>query len=120
MKIYRLVSKLLVFGVCLWCLWAGYWLWTTPLTSDGRYFSEISHLGVTPLVVPVLISLMALWSIFKLNMIMLTLATILLLAFWLISGFSIGMVYTPAVILLAFVCGMSWIAIWFNKKNVAE
>ncbi|MBV1930689.1 MAG: hypothetical protein KUG71_03150 [Porticoccaceae bacterium] len=90
------------------------------MTNDGRYFSEISHFGPTPLVVPALISLFALWSIFKLNMLMLTVATVLLSVFWLVSGFSIGMAHTPAVMLLVFVCGMNWVVIWFNKKIVAE
>lgn len=82
--------------------------------GGGRYFSEVSHLGAVPLVIPALISLFALWSIFKLKILMLTLATVLLSVFWLISGFSIGIAYTPAVTLLVLVCGMNWVVTWFN------
>lgn len=118
MRIYRIVSKLLVLGACLWCVWTGYWLWTTPLTNEGGYFSEISYLGATPLVIPVLISLMALWSIFKLKMLMMLIATLLLLVFWLITGFSIGMAYTPALMLLGLACGTNLFDICTNRDKL--
>ena len=134
MKLYFTIasaSKVLVISASIWCFWVGYQIWTTPIIYEGieisssvneitktRDFSEISRLGVVPLVIPVLISLMAMWSIFKFKTVVLIIATVLLLAFWFLAGFSIGMAYTPAVILLVLASAINLIATWLNKKNI--
>ena len=118
MKAYRVILIILAVAASVWCFWTGYQIWTMPVTDGGRHFSEVSRLGVIPLVIPVLVSLIALWSVFSLRIFMLLIATGLLLVFWLISNLSIGMAYTPALMLLMFACVINLIAIWINKKNV--
>ena len=118
-KHLAIASRTCVLSAFRWCSWARYQLWTTPITYSGievssysngksatntitktRKFSEVSHSGIAPLIVPVLISLMALWAILRGKTVGLFVATVLLSIFWLLAGFSIGMAYTPAVVLL--------------------
>jgi len=114
-----IASRILALSAFLWCSWASYQLWTTPIAynevevssySNGkiitntvtttRAFSEVSRSGIVPLIVPVLISLIAFWAILRDKNIGLIIATVLLSILWFLAGFSIGMAYTPAVILL--------------------
>lgn len=99
----------------IWCFWVGYQIWTTPITYGGSSFSEISYLGAIPLFIPILITLMATWSIFKFKIADLVVATLLLLIFWLLASFSIGWAYTPSVILLVFVSFTNLIVLWLKK-----
>jgi hypothetical protein len=110
-------SKVLVFLAGIWCFGVGYYLWTEPYSSDGRAFSEVSSFGIAPLLIPGLITLLALGAIFKGNIRTLLVLTGLLWVFWLISGFSIGMAYTPAAILLGFASIINLIEGWRNKKK---
>jgi len=59
---FQWTSWILAFSALLWCIWTGYKIWTTPVTLQGKSFSEISGLGITPLVIPVLITMVAVWA----------------------------------------------------------
>jgi len=134
----KTASKILVISAFCWCIWVGYQIWTTPVTYKGievvgsvnsnirikevtetREFSDISDLGATPLIIPVLITLIAIWSIFRFNIIILLVATVLLSVFWVLSGFSIGIAYTPAMVILVFVSVINLLSIWQKRRKNA-
>ncbi len=134
----KTASKILVISAFCWCIWVGYQIWTTPVTYKGievvssvnshirikevietREFSNISDLGATPLIIPVLITLIAIWSIFRFNIKILVIATVLLSVFWVLSGFSIGIAYTPAMVILVFVSVINLLSIWQKRRKKA-
>ena len=138
MELYlRRLSKVLMVSAVLWSVWVGYQIWTTPLTSHGmeitetadhefvkkeftrtKMFSEISDLGILPLLIPVMFILIAAWSVFKGNITGLVIATALFSLFWIISGFSIGVAYTKILYLLVCVLALNVVAKLLTKvKN---
>ena len=106
----------------VWCLVIGVLIWTTPIRGGGvqfsaeirsdstgvstgtmviepvedRSFSDISTLGIVPLVIPVLLAGWALWAAWSRRILGLAVATLVFLVFCFITGFSIGGAYTPA------------------------
>jgi hypothetical protein len=77
-----------------------------------RSFSEVSGLGVAPLIVPVLISAGAAWAVWQRNRGGVIGGTALMGIFTFITGFSIGGAYIPALGL--FVWG---ILAMFSEEN---
>lgn len=57
-----------------WCVGAGWWIWVSPVVpwppvapagaaaAESQTFADVSALGATPLVVPVVLAAFALWS----------------------------------------------------------
>jgi hypothetical protein len=106
-------EKLIVGLSCaglLWCVAVGFLLWFLPLGSSssasssgavvedgGQSFASISSLGPLPLIVPVVLVAIAVWSAFRRHRRVLLGATILVTLFSLLTGFSIGLAYLPAV-----------------------
>ena len=133
---FQWASRILAFAALLWCIWTGYQIWTTPVSfqeieeegiSDGvtitrqvtgtQSFSEISGLGVTPLVIPVLITMVAVWATVIARTGVLMAAALVLLFFWFLSGFSIGGAYTPAVLALFGATISSFVQTWRRRKQ---
>ncbi len=106
----------------VWCLVVGVQIWTAPpargsgvqfsaeIRSDStgvttgtmviepveeRSFSDISTLGIVPLVIPVLLAGWALWAAWSRRILGLAVATLVFLVYCFITGFSIGGAYTP-------------------------
>lgn len=120
LRYIRLISPLLATGTLVWCLFVGWWIWTTPVRYVGvvsdpenpdrsvqaeKYerFEDVSALGAIPLVIPVILAGLATLTAFgRAPMILLTLG-IALLAYGFVTGFSIGRAYMPAgrVLILA-------------------
>ena len=106
----------------VWCLVVGVRIWTTPIRGGGvqfsaeirsdstgvttgtmvvepvedRSFSDISTLGIVPLLIPVLLAGWALWAAWRRRILGLAVATLVFLVYCFITGFSIGGAYTPA------------------------
>ncbi len=108
------------------CVWNGYKIWTTPIryeviegrnnapdhvgTTNRHYqymsFRAVSSYGFAPLLIPILISAIALWSAWLMRRLMLLVVTCLFILFVFITGYSIGAAYMLsglALILAAFV-----------------
>lgn len=89
-----------------WCVLIAGWIWVTPIRYEGvsngvpavRYqtFSEVSHFGPAPVIVPVLIAAIGAWAAWRSHRVVLGFAAFLLAVFTFISGFSIGRGYLPA------------------------
>ena len=110
----RWLSTVVAAAVLLWCVVVGVRIWTTPVNLSGvewrmgpagaraferiepRSFSDLSGLGVTPLVIPVLLAGWATWAAWRQRTRGLALATLMFLTFCLVAGFSIGGAYVPA------------------------
>ena len=92
------MTKMWVKLSLIWSSAIGIILWFVPALSSGKSFSEISYFEILPLTIPVLFSLLAVWSEKKKSKLGLWVATICLAAFWLVAGLSIGLLYTPAVL----------------------
>ena len=107
----------------VWCLVVGVRIWTAPpargsgvqfsaeIRSDStgvttgtvviepvedRSFSDVSTLGIVPLLIPVLLAGWALWAAWRRRILGLAVATLVFLFYCFITGFSIGGAYTPA------------------------
>ena len=114
------ISTILSAAGLLWCAGVSVWIWVTPIRSSGfsmqawsssgpagsvssgartiprevsHRFSEVSRLGVFPLVVPVLLAAAATWAAWRNKRLALSLSTVALLAFCVLAGFSIGQGY---------------------------
>ena len=94
-----MVNKLVNLSLA-WSLAIGGALWFIPITSSERSFNDSSHFGVLPLAIPILLSLLAVWSVNKKSRSGLWIASTLFVGFWLVSSLSIGLLYTPAVLLV--------------------
>lgn len=94
----------------MWCVAVGLLLWFLPLGSSsssssaggviadgGQSFASISSLGPLPLIVPVVLVAIAVWSALRRHRCVLLGAAILVTLFSLLTGFSIGLAYLPAV-----------------------
>jgi hypothetical protein len=97
-----------------WCLLVSGRIWFTPIPFSGvewstasgqlefservqyRSFSEISGLGVVPLLLPVLLAGWAAWAAWRRRTRALVIATSVFLAFCFLAGFSVGGAYLPA------------------------
>jgi hypothetical protein len=102
------LSRGLSIGGMLWCLAVGCWIWVTPVRylqyssaePEPRFvfrsFSEVSGLGIGPLIFPVFLSAIGAWAAWRHRGALLFLVTFVLLAFCVVSGFSIGLAYVPA------------------------
>lgn len=101
----------------VWCVAVGWWIWGSPVpfsgTSDGvasvryRAFSEISHFGPAPLIVPAVLAALAVWAAWRGQRLVGGAAAVLLAAFALVAGFSIGGAYIPAAGLLLAAAGLA-------------
>lgn len=87
-----------------WCAAVGMSIWFTPT------FSDVSLLGVVPLIVPVLLAALAARAAWSGRRVTLGVAAVLLAVFTFISGFSIGGFYLPAAGLLVVAAGWAAIA----------
>jgi hypothetical protein len=112
----RAIVTVLAFAAVAACLWSGWRIGTTPVryevieaTADGsgtnrhfeeRRFSDVSALGVAPLVVPVLISGLGAWAAARRRGRALASCALALAVYAAVSGFSIGPAYWPAAGLL--------------------
>lgn len=113
MQQFQWLSTIVAATNLVWCLVAGARIWTTPVRFSGvewtmgpagaraidrveyRSFSDISGLGIVPLVVPVLLAGWATWAAWRQRIRGLAVATLIFLAFCFIAGFSIGGAYVP-------------------------
>lgn len=113
MKQLQWLSTIVATTGLVWCVVVGGRIWSTPVRFAGaewvigpagaraieqveyRSFSDISGLGVVPLVVPVLLASWAAWAAWRQWIGRLAIATLLFLAFCFIAGFSIGGAYVP-------------------------
>lgn len=130
------LSKAFAIIAASFCVWTSYQIWITPIIYEGieissstnsaiienkfaklRSFSEVSLLGVVPLVIPVLITFLAMWAAFKFKTIVLIVSTLLLVLFWYITGFSIGVAYSYVVIFLSLSSASHLIAKWVILKE---
>ena len=113
MKQFRSLSTVVAATGLVWCVVAGWWIWTTPVRFSGiagtmepagaraverveyRLISDISEFGILPLVVPVLLAAWATWAACRQRILALAVATVIFLVFCFIAGFSIGGAYVP-------------------------
>jgi hypothetical protein len=113
MKQFQCLSTIVAAISLVWCLVVGARIWTTPVRFSGvewtmgsagaravervecRSFSNISGLGIAPLVVPILVAGWATWAAWRHRMRELTVATVIFLTFCFVAGFSIGGAYVP-------------------------
>ena len=114
------VPRGLALAAVAWCVAVGVWLWITPIRYNGvastayadsggvaqqatyqvtgsRSFADVSLLGPLPLIIPVLITAIAAWTVWRGRVISAGIATGILLVFTILGGFSIGAGYVPAV-----------------------
>jgi hypothetical protein len=108
MKSFKWLPTLLAAIGLVWCVVAGWMIWVTPVRylryssfePEPRYvnvaFSEVSALGIAPLVVPTLLAGLATWCTWRQRTVSLCALTILFVVYSFISGFSIGGAYVPA------------------------
>lgn len=118
MKSVRLASLMLSAASLVWCLVAGWSIWTTRVHYAGvddkataqettsaaaeRSFSEVSALGPLPLIVPIVLTVTAIYAAWSRRPIVLLVLAGVLLAYAFVTGFSIGGAYVmPGIILLA-------------------
>lgn len=120
MKYLRVVPSLLATATLVWCLFVGWWIWTTPvryvgLVSDPvdaantiqaeKYerFQDVSYFGAVPLVVPVILASLATLAAWARRALVLFLLALMLTVYGFVTGFSIGSAYMPAgaVLLIA-------------------
>jgi hypothetical protein len=116
----QFVQRGLALAAVAWCVAVGIWLWVTPIPSDGvgssayvdsggvvrqttyrfadsRSFADISALGPVPLIIPVLLTGISAFAVWRRRVTPAVIATVVLLAFVVLGGFSIGPGYLPAV-----------------------
>jgi hypothetical protein len=121
-KYLRLVPSLLATATLVWCLFVGWWIWTTPvryvgLVSDPvdpaktiqaeKYerFQDVSVFGAVPLVVPVILAGLATVAAWARRAVVLFVLALMLLVYGFVTGFSIGSAYMPAgAVLLVAAC----------------
>jgi hypothetical protein len=124
--------KLIAASSCaglLWCIAIGLLLWFVPLgtsesqstsgmvvagqtfassgpvvAGDGQSFASVSALGPIPLIIPVVLAAIGMWSALRRHKLVLIGATVLFALFAFLTGFSIGLFYLPAVALLVLAC----------------
>lgn len=107
------------------CIWSGHRIWTTPVryevvqgTPDGagtnrhyEYipFQAVSSYGAAPLLFPVLISAIALWTAWCKRLLMLLILCCIFILFVFVTGFSIGGSYMRAgfALILAAIAGLA-------------
>ena len=102
-----------------WSLGIGFWIWITPIRSgvgwtaaadssgvgqqttyrfdETRSFADVSLLGPLPLIIPVLLTALGAWAVWRGRKMPAAIATGILLVFTILGGFSIGFAYIPAV-----------------------
>jgi hypothetical protein len=109
MNPFRWLSTLLVTGSLVWCFVVDWRIWVTPVRylhyssaePAPRYiyhsFSEVSGLGVEPLVIPIILVALATWAAWRQRTLLLGTLTLVFAAFSFITGFSIGAAYVPGV-----------------------
>jgi hypothetical protein len=122
----QFAATIVAAGAFVWSLIVGGMIWSTPVRFSGvewaasptgaraierveyRSFSDISALGVVPLVVPVLLAGWATWAAWRRRTIGLVIATVIFFAFCIIAGLSIGGEYIPIglVLVAAVLLGM--------------
>lgn len=109
----QFAATIVAAGAFVWSLIVGGMIWSTPVRFSGvvwatsptgqgqferveyRSFSDISALGVVPLVVPVLLAGWATWAAWQQRTLGLAIATLIFFAFCFLAGFSIGGEYVP-------------------------
>lgn len=111
MKRRAWVAPILASVSMAWCVVVGFMIWFTPVRYSAivgateqpdrqvveyRAFSEISHAGLLPLVVPVVLATLATWAAWRGSRVGLSGLALLFGVFTFISGFSIGGAYLPA------------------------
>ena len=115
MKAFKWLSTLLVASGWMRCVVVGWKIWVSPVrylqysSSEPeprfvyRSFSEVSGLGVVPLVVPIVLVGLATWVAWRQRTLALGAITLMLGVFCFITGFSIGRAYVPiaSVLLVA-------------------
>ncbi len=127
MRSIRLVAPLLAAATLVWCLFVGWWIWTTPIRYAGlasdptdpdktvqtegyQRFRDVSRFGALPLVIPVgLAALAAIGAWKKAHWWVLGVGTALM-GYGLVTGFSIGSPYVPAggALMLAAFIGLAY------------
>ena len=133
------LSKIFVLTAYILCIWTSYKVWVTPVeynvveihdSGNGavteknfvrfKKFSDISSLGVVPLLVPAVIVFLAVLAVFKFKSIALCSSVLLMLFFWFVAGFSIGMAYLPVVILLILTVTVNLTGKWLASKSSSQ
>ena len=98
----------------LWCVYAGFRLWTTPvhwigltpsMNGSGQELTRVapfatSWTGMIRLAIPVGLAGIALVAAWRRRIMVLAVVTLLFFAYFVITGFSIGGAYWPGVLLL--------------------
>lgn len=107
MKPFKWLATLSVAGGLVWCVVIGWKLWVTPVrylhysSSEpaprfvSLSFSDVSGLGIVPLVVPIVLVGLAMWFAWRQRTLALGAVTLAVAAFCFITGFSIGRAYVP-------------------------
>jgi hypothetical protein len=105
------VSPILAAISAIWCVIVGGWIWFTPVRYSGivggfgrpdqhvvqyRAFSEISHFGPLPLIIPTVLAILATWAAWRGRRVGLGGSALFFAGFTIIAGFSIGGAYLPA------------------------
>ena len=105
------VAPILASISALWCVVVGFLIWSTPVRYAGivvvpgrpdehvvdyRAFSDVSHFGAVPLIIPAVLALLATWAASRGSRIGLGVAALSFSGFTFVSGFSIGGAYLPA------------------------
>ncbi len=109
------VAPILASISAVWCVAIGLWIWFTPVGNSAivrgssrpeqdvvhyRSFSEISHFGALPLIVPTAVAILATCAAWRGIRAGLGVSALLFVGFTFIAGFSIGGAYLPAAALL--------------------
>jgi hypothetical protein len=112
MKPFKWLATLLVTGGLVWCFVIGWKIWVTPVrylhysSSEPAQrfvylsFSEVSGLGIVPLVVPTVLVGLAMWFAWRQRTLALGAVTLAVAVFCFITGFSIGRAYVPIAVAL--------------------
>jgi hypothetical protein len=107
MKALKWLPTLLAAGGLVWCFVVGWRIWVTPVRYlqyssaepaerfVDRHFSEVSGLGIVPLVVPTVLAGLATWAAWRRRLLGLFVVTLVFFGFCFITGFSIGAAYVP-------------------------
>jgi hypothetical protein len=115
---FRFSSRLLAAASVGWCAYAAWIIWVTPY-SGSRSFSDVSHSGPLPLIVPLAIAAVGVVAAWTNRPIALLVSALVMLAYAVVTGFSIGGMYQPAVVALTFSTGLLWIARVLSHRRAA-
>ena len=126
-EVLRWMSSSLTIATVVWCAMVGGWLWTRefrvsaveitagsgqlPTVRRTEYyqtFSDMSHFGVAPLVVPLIFAALATWAALARRPGWVLAVGLVLLMLSLLGAMSIGLYYLPAAGALVVAAGFGF------------